>query len=173
MRAEPPARQEAVLRQPPAPVLDREGPAFDGVVPPLDVAPLPEFAVEAEEERAARAIVKILVAAGVDMLGRELEKSIDEDWRPLFGPMLREAARFGRDELIEHALCDVFPEFPPRVIRIIRAVVSQVLDGRLSVHNMAAHVARDELIQALRQYDPELGDMTKAALFIHRLACSR
>jgi hypothetical protein len=67
----------------------------------------------------------------------------------------------------------VFPELPPRAIRVIRAVVSQVLDDRLSVRNMAAHVARDELVEALRQYDPELGDLTKVALFIHRLACSR
>jgi len=120
------------------------------------------------DEAIQRAILKILGAG----LANELAKDQDRK-NGLLAATLSVVDRRARDELIDSALNDVFPHLNDAQIRGTRRIISLYLDGDLSVLSLGMETAKEEIIEALKKSDPQLGLKAEVADFIYEVLKAR
>jgi len=121
-----------------------------------------------DSEATQRAILKILGAG----LANEFAKDQDQK-EGLLAALFSVGARAGRDNLIESALRDVFPDLDEFEIRSVRLVASLYVDGKLSLENLGKEAAKQEIIAALKREDPSLGTSAQVVDFLYDLGRAR
>lgn len=139
-----------------------------GVVPvgfalPLQPTDFTRPVNQPDEEAVTRAIVKILGAVVANELGR------DDPEDNILGMLFRGVIREGRDEMIESAVRDLFPDMSRLETQGIRRVISLGLDGQLNERNWRSVSARDQLIARLQRENVELANAARAADFLAKL----
>ncbi len=117
-----------------------------------------------DSDAVKKAIVKILGATVANAFAAEQDKNDG-----LFAALLSTGARAGRDKLIESALQDVFPERDGFEIRSVRRVIALYLDKKLSLEKLGAETAKEEIIEALQEENPNLGASLQVVDFIYEL----
>jgi hypothetical protein len=120
-----------------------------------------------DADAVGRAIVKILGAGVADAISQPDKED------GFFETILRQAARRGRDELIESAVKDVFPDLKAAEAQSVRRVICLGLDGQLNQRNWAAATAKDDLMARLRRDNPDLASAAEVADFIAKVMESR
>lgn len=120
-----------------------------------------------DEEAVKRAVAKIVGAT----VAHVVSKPRDDDG--LGEVLARALAARLRDELIESAFKDVIPALGERGARNARIVLTQYLDGDLSLRSVAAEAAREELVAQLKKTDPGIAAATDVADILYRVIQTR
>ena len=120
-----------------------------------------------DEEAVKRAIVKIL---GAIVSNAASQPGEDDN---LFQTLLRQGFRAGRDQLIESAVQDVFPDLAASQVQAVRRMIALDLDGRLDSRNWRSETAKDELINALRRENVDAANAVSVADFLYRVHQAR
>jgi len=118
------------------------------------------------EEQVKKGLVKILGAAVANAVAQEQPDGF-------FEALIVEAARKARDEVIESAIGDLFPQLSATEKAGTRRVIALSLDGRLTVDRFNAETAREQIIELLRREDREFGRAAEVADFIGQVHRSR
>lgn len=116
------------------------------------------------EEKIKQAMVKILGASVANAIGQAQE---DDN---IFQGLLRGVVRQGRNELIEGAVSDLFPDLTRRQVAAIRRTIALALDGQLTPTTWAAKAVREEVIAQLQKDASELGRIASIVDFISEIA---
>ena len=124
------------------------------------------FALEAVAQRRTRdaaiqrAITKIVGAAIANaVVNQKKDGGLAES-------IARAAAQKLREVAIDSALEDIYPMMSMRERRTTRIVICLVLDGELSIRNLAAETAKEEILAELKRRDPDLAKEVEIADFI-------
>ncbi len=118
-----------------------------------------------QSERYQRAVFKVAAATLAHIISQD--PSTQED---VFGLVVAQLARVGRDNLIESALRDVFPdekEVPGGIIRAIRRLICMHLDGELSKAAYLKQTAIDEVKAAIADANADAGVIVELADFVY------
>ena len=108
---------------------------------------------ESAQDRRQAAVAKILGAVGVKLIGNAAANS-DNDFVAILGPVIADRIS---GALIESAVRDVCPDMPEPAVRAIARVARLAAEGKLTKIDFAKATARDELLELLRQTDPNIG----------------
>ncbi len=117
------------------------------------------------EERRQQAISKLLGAVTVKVVGRLAEEADD----PLVGILVPLAADRMSNALFEQALAELFPDLPKQGVRAGARLARLCVEGRLTKVNFLAETAKDELLELLKEADPQLTGATEMAQFLVEL----
>lgn len=86
-----------------------------------------------------------------------------------FDSVGREFMRVGRDEAIQSALRDLFPQERQVVISGLSALVSQAVDGNLSMRGWLMEATRDTIVASIEEDYPGVRNADAVAEFLIRL----
>lgn len=113
------------------------------------------------KEQVANALAKVLFA-----LAAHSGATNSKNNGTLVEEFLREGLLRGRDGLIESAVTDLFPGIRPIDARTLRRAICLSWDGKLNEQTWSQSTAREEMIAALKKYDPDLGMAADANDFV-------
>jgi len=87
--------------------------------------------------------------------------------------VMRQAAKSGRDGLIESAVQDVFADLKPHEVRAVRRLLCLGIDGELNERNFREATLKEELIARLRRESADMAATAEVADFIVRVLQAR
>jgi hypothetical protein len=136
--------------------------ALLGLAPPAAAQFQAGDATGPDEQAVQRGIAKILLAALANVAAQEQPKDLGE-------AIAQQLAIRLRDEAIQSAVGDLYPQLTPAQRQGVRRVICLALDGRLNLENLDRQAARDRLMGQLRQANPDASAAAEVADFIYRV----
>jgi hypothetical protein len=122
------------------------------------------------EDDIKRGVVKALGAA---LSHAGYRKIIDDPDANLAQLIVAEGLRVARDEIINSAITDFFPQLSSSDASTVSTLVILALDGKLTKANIAEAKAKEEIIASLKKNNPDMAAVVQVADFLYRVQSNR